>query len=352
MNTILNFNDFTNEGLINKTLKRVRTGEKRTEDKYLKATDALTKFCRDFLAYDFNVDYSENLCTFELTPSPKRNYNCYKLSLNYPLINDELDVIELKIYIHKDYGDSDMLLFTFELSKELSDFLRKNTYKVSKYHLSKLMTLLQGCYRNVRSDYQYVPDFYDFAGMCEGFMNKTLKRIRTGEEREENKEQTNIAEMKPVDICEDFPFEFADIDLSAVRWYTDEDDFVEFTFDEVEKFDQLGNKHGWRVPWSEDIEKIDEIINDKYKTMGARDFAEYINNIYRNFVEINIDNPEWDDYLPFWCSDMAADDDYVSDEEAYYWYVMDSGRHHYMHLKTRNTERNHHIRFIRDKKKE
>ena len=99
----------------------------------------------------------------------------------------------------------------------------------------------------------------------EGFLSKTINRSKSGEERIEDKIQTNISEMKEVDMGNPY-LNFADIDLEINGENM-------FTWEEYLKYKKYIESTEWRLPVVNSLFK-----NDWYK----------INRV--NYTEEELDN--------------------------------------------------------------
>lgn len=353
--------DRLTEGFINKTLKRTRTGGDRLEDDSI-----LSKSCKligQIIADKLEVPYRKSLCSCE-----QQNGNL-EFHFDFSDIDNELgDLVapcRVAPYCDDDINDFFKFWSTFANSYHIlmahttpkkydclkNDPVKHKRTKDLMYHIGKIMSRIHR--ESIGSEMSDVPQFEKVKEMMmnEGFLNKTLKRVRTGEERTEDKLNTNLDELKPIDICEDFPFFFADKDFSVVRDDLDDDEYELFDFREGEKFDEYASKKGWRLPWSEDIEKIINILKEKKKKLTPKEFANFSNEMYEKFCDIECDNPDWDEYIPFWCSDLNdydSEDDYY-DAEGWYWYITDMGLDSRVHLSMKAQNRNCHIRLIKDK---
>lgn len=83
----------------------------------------------------------------------------------------------------------------------------------------------------------------------ESLWKKGIERSKTGDVRLESKVNSNIDELKPVDLGSDFPFVFADVDLII-------DDKDRFNSNQYEDYKSGLNLQGWRVPTSTDIKHV------------------------------------------------------------------------------------------------
>lgn len=84
-----------------------------------------------------------------------------------------------------------------------------------------------------------VKKYSDF--IAEGMWKSGVNRAKSGEEREENKIHSNIRELKPVNVCNELPFLFADGDFIV------DGNKNTFTWHEVENLKPHFEKNGWRL---------------------------------------------------------------------------------------------------------
>lgn len=173
----------------------------------------------------------------------------------------------------------------------------------------------------------HVLKFNDY--ISEGFIGKTLDKFRTGEIRIENEPQSNIKSIKPVDIHPDFPFLFADKDVYMDIYDGDDDDT--YTFDDVVEHEKLFAKYGWRVPTHEDVMKIEDIYEN----------SDDVDNMYRNFIRIDMDDESNGKANLMWTSDMNEEDG----ESGITWHVSKEN----VYIDSREFCRCLHIRLIKDK---
>ena len=88
----------------------------------------------------------------------------------------------------------------------------------------------------------------------EGLWKSGIERSKTGTERLEDKPNTNIEELKEIDLYDDLPFVFADNDIKVNGESKMDGDVFWLCKKEIEK-------SGWRVPTINDLEKLGDIID-------------------------------------------------------------------------------------------
>lgn len=91
----------------------------------------------------------------------------------------------------------------------------------------------------------HIKSFSEFIN--EGFIGKTLNRYKSGEERIEDKVNSNINTLEGIDLG--LPFLIADTDLII-------NDKQSFTYEEMLKHVKFIESKGWRVPTDKDIDKL------------------------------------------------------------------------------------------------
>ena len=129
----------------------------------------------------------------------------------------------------------------------------------------------------------------------EGFLSKTLSRVKSGEERLEDRIESNIDEFEEIDLG--FPFVFADRNLVI----NGED---KFTWEDFESYRSYIEMQGWRLPNFEELPKCffrsryPDRLHDyiTYKYDKGKVYFESKKGI--DVLEIYIDNPYGQD---FWC---------------------------------------------------
>lgn len=93
----------------------------------------------------------------------------------------------------------------------------------------------------------YILKFEDYIN--ESLWKKGIERSKTGEERREDVINTNVNEFTEVDLSDELPFVFADMDLVF-------DDMKVFTYDEMlSAVDYISKKSDWRIMTDEEMLK-------------------------------------------------------------------------------------------------
>lgn len=128
----------------------------------------------------------------------------------------------------------------------------------------------------------------------EGLINKTLKRVRTGTERTENKIRSNIEDLKPVDLG--LPFLIADDDFELP-----DNEHNWFTWDAVEELKSTFRSNGWRLPTKEELKKY---INDE-SFVYSSDAAGFNISSKTTDETLHINSDTWYAKV-YWCEDMCS----------------------------------------------
>lgn len=160
---VLKFEDYINEGLVNKTLKRVRMGDKRIEART--PLDELCKFVGNCIAKKFKIEPSSKLCHCEKmkpdTDSIGIPYEiCLDLSLDgeYPEYEDVR--FEFEIDEHMSGGriwfDFSYALDIFQDGMEYEEY--RDPELDSRKHFNKIKRTLESIVGQIRNS-KYVRDF-------------------------------------------------------------------------------------------------------------------------------------------------------------------------------------------------
>lgn len=187
---------------------------------------------------------------------------------------------------------------------------------------------------------------FDEFTVNEGFINKTLKRVRTGEERIEDKITTNIDEFSEIDLG--FPFVFADRVLEV-----DGKDMM--TNLELMSYMKTINKKntGWRLLTRDDI--YNNFLTEK-KLLKNNFYTQYIfkgNKQQRAVAHVLFGNSEIKntgelvlEIGNYW---MEGESD---DSFADVWRIRDSRmwKDSCMSVKVMNVEEYHKVIMVKDKK--
>ena len=139
--------------------------------------------------------------------------------------------------------------FQFVLMDEFSDDIR--------IHLEDKLFGLKLNYESLKN-YDEIISFtkeYFKNELNEGLWSKGINRSKTGEERLEDKLNSNIKNLKEIDLG--LPFLIADDDLTIQH-------IDEFTHSDMERYKEFVESHGWRFPTCEELQ---DYINS--------DFLEY-----------------------------------------------------------------------------
>lgn len=150
---VLKFEDYIKEGFINKTLKRVRKGDDRTEDKHF--AREMCKFISQFISDTYHIPYSDDLCVCmyygDVTDSSGYYDNLYKLVLDLSRDGKYPDYKEMKVeFFHTD-NDSEMETW-MEINrgvKTLKDMSKLNNYKKPNPDFEHVRKLLEDLYKKI-----------------------------------------------------------------------------------------------------------------------------------------------------------------------------------------------------------
>lgn len=168
---VLKFEDYINEGLINKTLKRVRTGTDRlevTKTPLEKIRDEIEKFLKELVK---NNEMDSVKVELESKKSIIALNEKYVMTIHFSKYE-----WEVHMYIRE---DDDMKGVAYEVCDAIYGFMfidtPTRTNKKQKDVARQIITMLSDEYE---LDYK----------LYEGLINKTLKRVRNNEDRIEDKE--------------------------------------------------------------------------------------------------------------------------------------------------------------------
>ena len=246
---ILRFDEFVNEGLWSKGINRSKTGEERLED--VNQVNSVCELVSKIISEKEKIPFNKDICTcVDTIEKVVGTSGVYVINFKYK--NFDFD---LNIGTPQDENFEEICVsFASTLGYGLGFYknLPKGAKKTLEFVGKELVKI-------VKSD------------VNEGLWSKGFERSKTGEERIENKIQTNIETMDVVDIGHPI-YVFADKDLEVEG----EEMFVYKNYLEVK--DYLNSK-GWEIPETSDLmscfvlDKLDyEVVehdDDTYTISGT-----------------------------------------------------------------------------------
>lgn len=256
------FKEFINEGFLSKTLNRAKTGVERKEDqlppnnlKDLKEVDLHPSLPFVFADEDLEFNGSNKLTGDDVyTYIDKIEESGWRLPSRDDM--QELCKVMDSNDVHVIGGGFDDLIIT--CLKKIITYSWRYGYVIRNYPKSKREMMKKPQFErtpeyvcikcNDNSSYfsffSTIDDVYPKhvklikdKKVNEGFLSKTLNRAKTGEERKEDKINSNIDELKTIDLGY---VQFADVDIEI-------EGKTEFSFYEMVKYNEYFNKHGWKV---------------------------------------------------------------------------------------------------------
>ena len=139
----------------------------------------------------------------------------------------------------------------------------------------------------------------------EGLWSKGIERSKTDNERIEDKIDSNIDELIPVDLG--FPFLIADKDFKIK-----DEKYHWFSYDDMKKYLKYFKKHGWRLLTNNEIKEyfLDETQHKKseiilkFKANGGNKFSFFLQN-YPNKNEVELSLDAWYG-INYWINDDST----------------------------------------------